>query len=807
MLPKYVRKPQPSKTAGPMKTQPTNVNTHPANKRVGILAALITTLICFSVAPKAWSQNLFWAGNAANPVVGGDGFWVLPLPSEPISWSTTPTTETAAVWTDDSVAHFVGTTAGTVTLESNITAGGINFDPGANSYNINTNAFILTVTGAGLVNTSGKTQTITNIVDGGDTEFTGASSAGNATINNAGAGATIFSGTSNAGTATITNSSAFLTFMNASSAGNATIINTNTDSTTFFRDTSTAASATIVNNEASFTQFLNSSTAGSATIINNGSLTIGGGETDFLDTSTAGGASIISTGNGVVQFMGNSSAGNATIFSSGAPVFGSLAGTYFSNNADGGTARAITNGGDSFDISGLTSAGMKIGSIEGSGNYFLGSKTLTVGGNNLSTTVSGSIQDGGTDGGTGGSLTKVGAGTLTLTGTNTYSGGTSINSGILAVNSDLNLGTGALSFNGGTLEVLTGGGINSGKAITLNAGGGTLLTDAGTTSTFGGAISGVGSLTKAGVGTLILAGVNTYTGSTTISAGTLQAGSATGLSPNSAFTVNSTLDLHGFNNTIGSLSGAGTVLNNGATVAALTVGGNNASTSYTGTLENGTSALQLTKSGTGTFTLTGTNTYTGGTTISAGTLQVGNGGATGSIVGNVADNAILAFDRSDSFTFGGVISGKGNLVQQGTGTVILSALNTYTGATTVNAGSLIVDGSIASAQTLVNTGGLLGGRGSLGGNLVNSGIVSPGDSPGTLTVNGNYTQNAAGTLRIEVAGLAREPARPACSQWPCQPRRHAPAHQFGWLHAPRRRSTHLPHRQWRGERVFRDGPK
>ena len=86
---------------------------------------------------------------------------------------------------------------------------------------------------------------------------------------------------------------------------------------------------------------------------------------------------------------------------------------------------------------------MGIGSIEGSGNYFLGSKTLIVGGNNLSTTVSGIIQDGGFLGGIGGSLTKVGTGTLTLTGANTYSGGTNFNGGILAVNSDLNLGTGA----------------------------------------------------------------------------------------------------------------------------------------------------------------------------------------------------------------------------------------------------------------------------------------------------------------------------------------------------------------------------
>src|SRR5208283_353447 len=130
-----------------------------------------------------------------------------------------------------------------------------------------------------------------------------------------------------------------------------------------------------------------------------------------------------------------------------------------------------------------------------------------------------------------------------LTGINTYTGGTSFNGGIVAVDSDANLGTGALSFDGGALEALAaGGGIVSSKTITLNAGGGTFLADSGTTSTLSGAISGVGSFTLEGLGTLILSGDNTYSGATNVASGTLQAGSSNALSANSAFTVNSMLD-------------------------------------------------------------------------------------------------------------------------------------------------------------------------------------------------------------------------------------------------------------------------
>ena len=163
-----------------------------------------------------------------------------------------------------------------------------------------------------------------------------------------------------------------------------------------------------------------------------GTVTVNGDDSHiaFLSTSSAGNLAITLNG-GTGHFFGNSTGASATITAN-------VASTWFiENSGSGGQARFIVNAGGAFDISPLAISGTTAGSIEGAGSVRLGSKQLTVGSTNLSTTVSGVIADGGRNGGTGGSLVKVGTGTLTLTGANTFTGGATVNAGGLVVNGSL----------------------------------------------------------------------------------------------------------------------------------------------------------------------------------------------------------------------------------------------------------------------------------------------------------------------------------------------------------------------------------
>lgn len=332
-------------------------------------------------------------------------------------------------------------------------------------------------------------------------------------------------------------------------------------------------------------------------------------------------------------------------------------------------------------------------------------------------------------------LVKTDLGTLVLSGTNAYTAGTAIDGGTVEISADANLGAagGALSLSGGRLRNTAA--VTSTRAVTLNAAGGTLETIG--ELTLNGTVGGAGTLTKTGAGTLVLTGTNTYTGGTVINGGTVQVSTNANLgdAPGSLAFNGGTL------NTTGSFAAARLVTLNagGGTFDALGATALTLSNAVGG-------AGALMKAGAGTLVLTGTNNYGGGTTISSGTLQLGNGGATGSITGNVLNNGTFAFNRADSYSFAGLISGTGAVEQRGSGSTILTADNSYTGATNVREGTLIVNGDQSGAigLTTVEAGGALGGTGTIGGdvNVLDGGALNPGNpgaTPGTLTINGNLS--------------------------------------------------------------------
>ncbi len=338
----------------------------------------------------------------------------------------------------------------------------------------------------------------------------------------------------------------------------------------------------------------------------------------------------------------------------------------------------------------------------------------------------------------------------TLTGTNTYTGGTTVDGAQVAAPSL------ASSLTTSSYNLPTDGNV---ALIDSNNTGyfGTLIFDQPTDGSYGGIISTDpmlytvgdsegGSVTKTGDGTLTLTGANSYAGGTFINGGTLAfSGNGTLGDTTGMLDVNGgTLDLGGTSQTVGAVTIADGTISNGTltgTSYESTGGSVDAILAGDGVVFTNTS---------GTTTLTGVNTYTGGTVVIDGSLVVNTDSLPLDQDVTVSDPGSLVFDQANNGTFAGIISGTGSVTKQGAGALTISNTNTYTGDTFIDVGSLVLDdGQIG--QTTVATGAFLRGNGTINGNLINNGTVSPGFSPGTIIVAGDYTQGPGGTLVIEIA--------------------------------------------------------
>ncbi|RFF16967.1 autotransporter outer membrane beta-barrel domain-containing protein, partial [Salmonella enterica] len=411
------------------------------------------------------------------------------------------------------------------------------------------------------------------------------------------------------------------------------------------------------------------------------------------------------------------------------------------DNAIGGSGNVVKSGADTLTLSGSNSY---TGGTTISGGTLVASNVEALGTGDVTNNATLELNTGGdfinNIGGTG-RVEKSGDDTLTLSGSNTYTGGTLINGGTLVASNVEALGTGDVTDN---------------ATLALNTGG-----------TFDNAISGSGQVVKSGDETLTLSGTNSYTGGTTISGGTLVATNVEALGSGDV-TDDATLELNTGGTFDNAISGSGQVVKSGDKM--LTLSGANSYSGGTlisdGTLvasnvealgtgdvtNNATLALntggdftnnisgsgQVVKSGDETLTLSGSNTYTGGTLISGGTLVATNVDALGT--GDVTNSSTLELNTGG--TFDNVISGSGQVVKSGDDTLTLSGANSYTGGTLISGGTLVAtsvealgSGDVTDNAVLeLNTGGTFDNAISGSGQGVKS-----GDKTLTLSGANSYT--------------------------------------------------------------------
>ncbi len=353
--------------------------------------------------------------------------------------------------------------------------------------------------------------------------------------------------------------------------------------------------------------------------------------------------------------------------------------------------------------------------------------------------------------GTGG-LLKAGAGKLTLRAWSDYSGGTAVLGGTLQLSSgnDTLSKNGGITVTGGVLDL--GGNLQECDSGTVSFRGGTVQNGTiynyavdydAQSGTVSANLDGTVGLTKSGSGTLVLAGNNFNLGPFNFNGGVVQISSPNNVSYYANFNGGALQWAPGYSFdpivTMTFCTGGGTLDTNGNTTLL--------------PYSTGSGPGGLTKGGGGALVFLGPWTYTGGTTISAGTLQLGIGATGGSILGNVVDNAALVFNHSDNCTFSGAITGSGALGKLGAGKLTVLGANTYGGGTIVSAGTLqgntgSLPGDIANNATVVfdqAAGGVYGGAMTGTGTLTKIGV-------GTLTLAGSVTNNTCVTGGRLVAG-------------------------------------------------------
>ncbi len=585
-----------------------------------------------------------------------------------------------------------------------------------------------------------------------------------------------------------------------------------------------AGGAGVVVNAANIEYITNSTITGGAggsggTASHSGSGGNGGAGVAFTGSGMLNNAGSISGGAGGAAGVGasdngNVGAGGAGISGAGLNIVnsGSITGALSGDAFTRANAITFTGGANTLTLEGTawTLAG-KLG-LNGNSSLTFNQATHQVVGN----AIEGN-----------GSVIQDGQGFLILSGTNTYTGGTTIaKDRSLVISRDANLGdaSGGLTLNGGMLQTTTG--FASARGIALGADGGTIQADLDATPlTLNGTISGAGGLTTIGGGRLTLSGTNTYTGGTNVysdvnvtATGALGTGAVivdgniSDANPILTFQAGASaanLNLHNRNNGVttfddSSTAGQGIIANDahGATVFAGSSSAGNAAitnNSFGVTVFDESSSAgnaAITNNGSG-ATLFDDSSNAGNATITnnnlgvtAFTLQAAADGAT--IVNNAGGTVDISFVGSGigigslsgaglvslggkTLTLGGLhrddtISGViadggdgggtgGSLIKTGAGMLVLNGINTYTGNTMVDAGTLEVGDANTPAARIagavqVNAAGTLRGHGIVGGNVMNQGIVRPGGSIGTLTIAGNYTQSPGATLMIDVSPTA-----------------------------------------------------